>query len=210
VGHTGSVHDSWSFRSTRIFKDHEHVLAPDEWIWADSAYPSETWCVSPYKKPIGGELTPDQRTYNYHVSRVCMTSFLVYSTHTNTLRFEFVLNMPSASSKAASKRYANCAFKFPRRSTTNGQSFLFVPASYSTTSYSDSREGTLTRDSANTCTKLEDGMCHLITISRRTRAGTSCIMHVDGLRPKANIFVVISWFNYSTAHLAGQSDGRGE
>jgi hypothetical protein len=29
------------------------------------------WCVSPFKKPIGGELTPDQRTYNYHLSRVC-------------------------------------------------------------------------------------------------------------------------------------------
>jgi hypothetical protein len=71
VGHTGSVHDSWAFRSTRIFKEHERILAPGEWIWADSAYPSEAWCVSPFKKPIGGELTPDQRTYNYQLSQVC-------------------------------------------------------------------------------------------------------------------------------------------
>ena len=65
VGHTGSIHDSWSFQSTCIFKEHKCVLAPGEWIWADSAYPTETWCVSPYKKPIGGDLTPDQQTFNY-------------------------------------------------------------------------------------------------------------------------------------------------
>src|SRR6266403_1815489 len=46
-----------------------HILS---WgvMWADSAYPSEMWCVAPYKKPIRARLTPDQRTYNYHVSKV--------------------------------------------------------------------------------------------------------------------------------------------
>ena len=60
VGHTGSVHDSLAFRSTRIYREHDHTFAPGEWVWADSAYPSETWCVSPFKKPVGGELTPNQ------------------------------------------------------------------------------------------------------------------------------------------------------
>ena len=70
VGHTSSVHDSFAFRSTHVFKEHERILAPGEWIWADSAYPTESWCVAPFRKPAGGELSADQRTYNYHVSRV--------------------------------------------------------------------------------------------------------------------------------------------
>lgn len=70
VGHTGSVHDSWAFQSTRVSKDHEHIFAPGEWLWADSAYPAEPWCVTPLKKPIGGFLAPDDRTFNYHVSKV--------------------------------------------------------------------------------------------------------------------------------------------
>ena len=70
LGHTGSVHDSMAFRTTRIFRQHEQILAPGEWIWSDSAYPAETWCVAPFRKPAGGELSPDQRTYNFHVSRV--------------------------------------------------------------------------------------------------------------------------------------------
>jgi len=76
VGHTGSVHDSWAFRSTRTFKEHLQVFAPGEWIWADSAYPSEIWSVSPFKKPVRSELSRDQRTFNYHLSkvRVNMTS----------------------------------------------------------------------------------------------------------------------------------------
>ena len=70
VGHTGSVHDSWAFRSTRTFKEHERIFAAGEWMWADSAYPSETWSVSPFKKPARGELDRDQKTFNYHLSKV--------------------------------------------------------------------------------------------------------------------------------------------
>ena len=72
VGHTGSVHDSWAFRSTRTFKDHNRIFGPSEWLWADSAYPSETWSVSPFKKPNKCELSPDQKTFNYHLSKVCL------------------------------------------------------------------------------------------------------------------------------------------
>ena len=42
-------------------------------MWADSAYPPETWSVSPFKKPINGQLTADQRTYNYWVSKASST-----------------------------------------------------------------------------------------------------------------------------------------
>jgi len=70
LGHTGSVHDSLAFRSTRIFKEHGQILTPGKWIWADSAYPAKIWCIAPFRKPVGGKLSPDQRTYNYHVSRV--------------------------------------------------------------------------------------------------------------------------------------------
>ncbi|KZP19661.1 hypothetical protein FIBSPDRAFT_1024780 [Athelia psychrophila] len=74
LGHTGSVHDSWAFRSTRTFKESRIIFEPGEWIWANSAYPVEKWCVSPFKKPTRRELSPDQRTYNYHVSKVCIRS----------------------------------------------------------------------------------------------------------------------------------------
>jgi hypothetical protein len=70
VGHTGSVHDSWAFRSTRTFKEHDQVFGPGEWLWADSAYPSEMWSVSPFKRPARGELSHDQKTFNYHLSKV--------------------------------------------------------------------------------------------------------------------------------------------
>ncbi|KAF8236445.1 hypothetical protein L208DRAFT_1251442 [Tricholoma matsutake] len=71
VGHTGSVHDSWAFRSTQIFKEHTCIFGTDEWMWADSAYPSETWSVSLFKKPANSELSPDQKTFNYYLSKVC-------------------------------------------------------------------------------------------------------------------------------------------
>jgi hypothetical protein len=39
-------------------------------MWADSAYSPEAWSVSPFKKPVNGQLTANQRTYNYWVSKV--------------------------------------------------------------------------------------------------------------------------------------------
>jgi hypothetical protein len=70
ISHTGSVHDSWAFRSTHIFRQHKDIFTPGEWTWVDLAYPAESWCVPPFKKPVGGELTPDQKTYNYHMLKV--------------------------------------------------------------------------------------------------------------------------------------------
>ena len=70
LGHTGSVHDAWAFRSTRTFKNHDRVFAPGEWMWADSAYTPEAWSVAPFRKPVNGQLTSDQKTFNYWVSKV--------------------------------------------------------------------------------------------------------------------------------------------
>ncbi|KIK81384.1 hypothetical protein PAXRUDRAFT_156225, partial [Paxillus rubicundulus Ve08.2h10] len=58
LGFLGSVHDAYAFQHTRTSRKHAEVL--DNWIWADSAYPSEPLCVVPFKKPHGGWLTHDQ------------------------------------------------------------------------------------------------------------------------------------------------------
>ena len=83
VGHTGSVHDSWAFRSTRTYKEHDRIFGPNEWMWADSAYPSETWSVSPFKKPTRRALSPDQKTFNYYLSKVSIfhCSVISYYSH---------------------------------------------------------------------------------------------------------------------------------
>ncbi|KAF8582144.1 hypothetical protein K439DRAFT_1274961, partial [Ramaria rubella] len=49
LGHCGSVHDSTVFQDSRVYHKHRHFFRNGEWIWADSAYPVQPWCVSPYK-----------------------------------------------------------------------------------------------------------------------------------------------------------------
>ncbi|KAG6819196.1 hypothetical protein H0H93_014448, partial [Arthromyces matolae] len=39
IGHCGSCHDSTAFAAFHTFCDHQQLLGPGEWIWADSAYP---------------------------------------------------------------------------------------------------------------------------------------------------------------------------
>jgi hypothetical protein len=56
----------------RLAKDHEHLMEPGEWVWADSAYPVDVWIVSPYKKPERD--LPDNEEFNKHVSRVRIRS----------------------------------------------------------------------------------------------------------------------------------------
>ena len=70
IGHTGSIHDSWAFRNTLIYQKYEDIFAPGEWVWADAAYLVDTWCITPFKKPVGGELSLDQKTFNYYLSKV--------------------------------------------------------------------------------------------------------------------------------------------
>ncbi|KAG2343098.1 hypothetical protein BDR05DRAFT_885085 [Suillus weaverae] len=77
LGHPGSVHDAFAFRSTHLYEEHNDLLPDDHWVWADSAYPLEPWCIAPFKRPHNGWLTKDQKTFNYHLSRVCF--FLWFS-----------------------------------------------------------------------------------------------------------------------------------
>lgn len=70
LGHPGSTHDAYAFKSTRVYQEHDTLLPDDHWIWADSAYPLEKWCIPPFKKPRNGRLTRDQKTFNIHLSRV--------------------------------------------------------------------------------------------------------------------------------------------
>ncbi|GAW01816.1 DDE family endonuclease [Lentinula edodes] len=56
----------------RIIDYRQHLLGPGEWIWADSAYPIEAWCVIPYKKPHNRD--PANKTFNFWVSHVRIRS----------------------------------------------------------------------------------------------------------------------------------------
>src|SRR6266403_1821703 len=95
LGHTGSVHDAWAFRSTRTFRNHESIFGPGEWMWADSAYSPETWSVSPFKKPVNGQLTANQRTYNYWVSKVSPGHALSMEPSNHAYRYVSESNTPS-------------------------------------------------------------------------------------------------------------------
>ncbi|KAF9218607.1 hypothetical protein BS17DRAFT_720132, partial [Gyrodon lividus] len=50
VGLPKSQHDSTTFAETHISQKHDTLLAADEWIFADTAYPLNNWCQTPYKK----------------------------------------------------------------------------------------------------------------------------------------------------------------
>ncbi|KAG2740584.1 hypothetical protein P692DRAFT_201667912, partial [Suillus brevipes Sb2] len=49
-GHTGSTHDSTAWDDTRLCQEHDTLLDDEEFVWADSAYPLQTWVIVPYKK----------------------------------------------------------------------------------------------------------------------------------------------------------------
>lgn len=68
VGHCGSAHDSTAFCDSRTYREHRTLFKSTEWMWADSAYGLDWWCVTPYKKPAS--LQANNRTFNYHLSRV--------------------------------------------------------------------------------------------------------------------------------------------
>ncbi|KAF8578055.1 hypothetical protein K439DRAFT_1648881 [Ramaria rubella] len=75
VGLPGSQHDATAWKGTRIPQEHEQLLGRDEWLWADMAYPLQTWCQAPYKKFIRPDkYLPENAKYNYYVSRVWVRS----------------------------------------------------------------------------------------------------------------------------------------
>jgi DDE superfamily endonuclease len=71
-------------------QQHDRLLEKDEWVWGDSAYPLQKWFQAPCKKwvlPITvlkltqaqafsrpEKDTPENTTYNYHVSAICVCS----------------------------------------------------------------------------------------------------------------------------------------
>ncbi|KIK27108.1 hypothetical protein PISMIDRAFT_94021, partial [Pisolithus microcarpus 441] len=71
LGHPGSVHDAYTFQATRLAREHEEILPVEHWVWADSAYPLEPWCLSPFKRLRGGRLSRPQSIYNRYLSKVC-------------------------------------------------------------------------------------------------------------------------------------------
>ncbi|KAG2336836.1 hypothetical protein BDR05DRAFT_978687 [Suillus weaverae] len=70
LGHPGSIRDAFAFQSTRLYKKHADLLPDGPWVWADSAYPLEPWCMTPFKKPCNGWLTKDQKSFNYHLFEI--------------------------------------------------------------------------------------------------------------------------------------------
>lgn len=72
LGHCGSAHDSTVFKDSRTVKDNAKLFNKQEWIWADSAYTSQTWVITPFKRPWS--LQQENRIFNYHVSKVRVRS----------------------------------------------------------------------------------------------------------------------------------------
>ncbi|CCM04783.1 uncharacterized protein FIBRA_06974 [Fibroporia radiculosa] len=70
VGPPGSVHDATAFKETWLSDSHNSLLSPDEWIWADSAYTLAHWVLTPFKRPPGGSLTPEQKRFNLWLSKI--------------------------------------------------------------------------------------------------------------------------------------------
>ncbi|KAF8576163.1 hypothetical protein K439DRAFT_1367925 [Ramaria rubella] len=57
------------FQDSHVYHKHCHLFRNGEWIWADSAYPVQPWCVSPYKRPAADR--QENKTFNFWVSHVC-------------------------------------------------------------------------------------------------------------------------------------------
>ena len=141
VGHTGSVHDSWAFWSTRTHSEHNRIFEPNEWMWADSAYPSKTWSVSPFKKPAKRELSPNQKTFNYHLSKVHLFHCSIISFSCIYFRFAFVLSMLLDYLKANFNHCLSSGSKSTHMRSIFGLSCGFDVASSFITSYCKLKQG---------------------------------------------------------------------
>jgi hypothetical protein len=70
LGHPGSVHNAYEFQGTHIAQNAEDLVPEGHWIWADSAYPTKTWCVVPFKAIRNMPLLRPQKLYNHYISKV--------------------------------------------------------------------------------------------------------------------------------------------
>ncbi|KAF9514843.1 hypothetical protein BS47DRAFT_1258617, partial [Hydnum rufescens UP504] len=68
AGHCGSAHDSTVFVESSLALKPEVWLAPNEFVWADSAYSLRNWCITPYHRPEHN--IPVNRKFNYHMACV--------------------------------------------------------------------------------------------------------------------------------------------
>jgi DDE superfamily endonuclease len=69
LGPMGSMHDATAFKLSDMAKDPTAWFTDHEWVWADSAYALQPWCIIPYKKPHS--LIQNNETFNYYLSKVC-------------------------------------------------------------------------------------------------------------------------------------------
>ena len=69
LGHPRSVHDVYAFQGTQMAQRANGVLPANHWIWADSTYPSQTWCIVPFKAARSVVLSRGQKVYNQHLSK---------------------------------------------------------------------------------------------------------------------------------------------
>ena len=70
LGHPGSVHDVYTFQGTHIAQEPDDLIPEGHWIWADSAYPSKTWCAVPFKATQTTPLSRPQKIYNRYLLKV--------------------------------------------------------------------------------------------------------------------------------------------
>ena len=68
IGHCGSAHDSTVFHDSRTYRNSSILFNENEWMWADSVYALDSWCITPYKRPHTA--LPENKTFNYHLSQV--------------------------------------------------------------------------------------------------------------------------------------------
>ncbi|KJA13254.1 hypothetical protein HYPSUDRAFT_115878, partial [Hypholoma sublateritium FD-334 SS-4] len=61
-----------AFRASQTYNSSQTLFENGEWIWADSAYALDEWCVTPYKKPLGN--LPENKIFNYHLLQVRVKS----------------------------------------------------------------------------------------------------------------------------------------
>ena len=73
LGHPRSVHDTYAFQGTWIAQEAEALIPENHWVWADSAYPTQTWCVVPFKATCNTPLLRLQKVYNCYLSKVSVS-----------------------------------------------------------------------------------------------------------------------------------------
>ncbi|KAG2045441.1 hypothetical protein BDR06DRAFT_900679, partial [Suillus hirtellus] len=49
IGIPGSLHNSNVFGRTRVAQNPDDFFGANQWLWADSVYASQVWCVTPFK-----------------------------------------------------------------------------------------------------------------------------------------------------------------